>query len=321
MWKIASMPRSRPSRRHELLARVVPRLRRSRELDSPELERARLETWHATLDRGFPTSAVPFFGRRFAVVREELPIDASGRSFSSYTLTQRRHVPTRTVVYLHGGGFVGPIDPFQVRYAARLATGLGARVVVPDYPLTPEHTWRDAHGPVVDLVERLLDSPEPVAIAGDSAGGGLALAVAETVRDHGGPQPDRLLLISPWVDLTLSTPETHEVTVGDPWLFVGKMRAYAEWWAGSPDDLGRPEVSPALGELAGLPPSLMFFGTRDSLWPGGKLLVRRAEEAGWPLTYVEEPGLIHVFPILPFLPEASRAWRQTLTFMEKGSLA
>jgi acetyl esterase/lipase len=299
-----------PSRRHELLARLVPRLRRSRELDSPEAERARLERWHATLDRGFPTGAVPLFGRRYAVVREDLPA-----GFASYTLTHRRHAPTRTVVYVHGGGFVGPIDPYQVRYAARLASALGARVVMPDYPLTPEHTWRDAHGPIVDLVERLLRSGEDVAIAGDSAGGGLALAVALTLRDRGGPQPRHLLLVSPWVDLTLSTPETRDVTVGDPWLFIGKMRAYAEWWAGSPDDLGRPEVSPALGDLTGLPPTLMFFGTRDSLWPGGKLLVRRAREAGWPLTYVEEQGLIHVFPILPLLPEASRAWTQTLEFL------
>ena len=74
-----------PSRRHELLARAVPRLRKSRELDSPEAERARLETWHATLDRGFPTSAVPLFGRRYAVVREELP----PAGFPSYTLTRR----------------------------------------------------------------------------------------------------------------------------------------------------------------------------------------------------------------------------------------
>jgi epsilon-lactone hydrolase len=316
MWKIAPMP----SRRHELLARVVPKLRKSRELDSVTAERARLEKWHATLDRGFPTGAVPLFGRRYAVVREELSADSSGRGFPSYTLTRRGAAPTRTVVYLHGGGFVGPIDPYQVRYAARLASALGARVVMPDYPLTPEHTWRDAHGPVVDLVERLLaSSTEDVTIAGDSAGGGLALAVALTLRDRGGPQPGRLLLISPWVDLTISTPETHEVTRGDPWLFIGKMQAYAEWWAGSPDELGRPEVSPGLGNLAGLPPALMFFGTRDSLWPGGKLLVRRAEEAGWPLTYVEEPDLIHVFPILPFLPEASRAWQQTLTFLDAGA--
>ena len=304
-----------PSRRHELLARLVPKVRRSRELESPESERARLEKWHATLDRGFPTAAVPLFHRRYSVVREELSANSSGRGFPAYTLTRRGQSPSRTVVYLHGGGFVGPIDPYQVRYAARMASELDARVVLPDYPLTPEHTWVDAHEPIVELVTRLLDSSDDVVLAGDSAGGGLALAVALTVRDRGGRQPSRLLLIAPWVDLTISTPETHEVTKTDPWLFIGKMRAYAEWWAGSPDDLGRPEVSPALGDLADLPPALMFFGTRDSLWPGGKLLVRRAEEAGWPLTYVEEQDLIHVFPILPFLPEAGRAWRTTKEFL------
>lgn len=303
--------RRRPSRRHELLARVVPRLRKSRELDDPDAERARLERWHATLDRGFPTTVVPLFARRFAVVREELPA-----GFPSYTLTRRGTSPDRTVVYLHGGGFVGPIDPYQVRYAARLATELDARVVMPDYPLTPEHTWRDSHEPIVALVQRLLaSSPGGVVLAGDSAGGGLALAIALTLRDLGGPQPSHLLLLSPWVDLTTSTPETHEVTKADPWLFVGKMEAYAGWWAGSPDDLGRPEVSPGLGDLAGLPPALMFFGTRDSLWPGGRLLVRRAAEAGWDLTYVEEPDLLHVYPLLPLLPEARRAWRTTREFL------
>ena len=300
-----------PSRRHELLAWLVPKLRKSRELDTVAAERARLERWHAELDRGFPTPAVPLFGRRYAVTREEL---APG--FPSYTLTRRGRRPDRTVVYVHGGGFVAPIDPFHVRYAARLASALGARVVLPDYPLTPEHTWRDSHEPIVALVERLVaSSPGGVVLAGDSAGGCLALAVALTLRDRGGPQPSHLLLVSPWVDLTTSTPETEEVTKDDPWLFIGKMRAYAQWWAGSSEDLGRPEVSPALGDLAGLPPALMFFGTRDSLWPGGRLLARRAEEAGWPLTSVEEPDLIHVYPILPGLPEARRAWRTTREFL------
>ena len=101
----------------------------------------------------------------------------------------------------------------------------------------------------------------------------------------------------------------------DPWLFIGKVRAYAGWWAGRPEDLGRPEVSPALGDLAGLPPALMFCGTRDLLVPGCRLLARRATEAGWDLTYVEEPDLIHVYPILPGIPEAGRAWRRTLEFL------
>ena len=93
------------------------------------------------------------------------------------------------------------------------------------------------------------------------------------------------------------------------------MHAYAGWWAGTPDDLGRPEVSPGLGDLTGLPPALMFCGTRDLLVPGCRLLVRRAAEAGWDLTYVEEPDLIHVYPILPGIPEARRAWRRTVDFL------
>ena len=311
MWKISRMP----SRRHALLAQAVPRVRKSHDLDTREAERARLERWHTTLDRGFPTGVVPFFRRRYAVVREELPA-----GFPTYTLTRRGHPPSRTLVYVHGGGFVAPIDPFQVRYAARLASGLRARVVLPDYPLTPEHTWVDSHEPIVELVTRLLQSSEDVVLAGDSSGGGLALAVALSLRDRGGRQPSQLLLISPWVDLTISTPETFEVTRDDPWLFIGKMQAYAEWWAGSPEEVGRPEVSPGLGDLTGLPPALMFFGTRDSLAPGGRLLARRAQEAGWPLTTIEEPDLIHVYPILPFIPEAGRAWRQTLAFLDRGAL-
>ena len=74
-----------------------------------------------------------------------------------------------------------------MRYAARLASALGARVVVPDYPLTPEHTWRDSHEALVALVQRYAE--DGVALIGDSAGGGLALAVAQTGPDRGRPHP------------------------------------------------------------------------------------------------------------------------------------
>jgi acetyl esterase/lipase len=299
-----------PSRRHEVLAYVLPRVRKSRDLKDVDVERARLERWHATLDRGFPTSAVRRFDKRFRVTEERLP-----GGFPSYTLTPRGSSPDRVVVYVHGGAFVAPIDPFQVKYAARLATTLNAQVVMPDYPLTPEHSWRDSHEDIVRLVQRATETSERVVVVGDSAGGGVALAAALTVRDRGGPQPSHLLLHAPWVDLTTSTPETAVVTLEDPWLFVGKMHAYAGWWAGSEDDLGRPEVSPALGDLTGLPRALMFCGTRDTLNPGCRLLARRAVEAGWDLTYVEQPGLLHVYPLLPLIPEAKAAWRTTVEFL------
>ncbi len=298
-----------PSVRHQVLARVVPRVRKSRELDDEPSERARVERWHEGLDRSLPTGATPRFERRFSVVTETLP-----GGFPSYSIARRGTLPSRTVLYFHGGGYMAPISGWQVSYAARMADGLDARVVLPDYPLAPEHTWRDSHRALVELAERLATGDELV-IAGDSSGGGLALAVAESVRDRGGPQPHRLLLISPWVDLTTSTPETEGLDAIDPWLFIGKVRAYAGWWAGTPEDLGRPEVSPGLGDLSGLPPALMFCGTRDLLMPGCRLLARRAVEAGWDLTYVEEPGLIHVYPVLPLIPEARRAWCRTVEFL------
>jgi len=302
-----------PSRRHALLAYAVPRVRRSRDLDDVDAERARLERWHATLDRGFPTNAVRRFDKRYRVVEEQLP-----GGFASYTLTARGAAPDRVVVYVHGGGFVAPIDPFQVKYAARLATALDAQVVMPDYPLAPEHTWRDSHEDIVRVIQRATETSERVVVVGDSAGGGVALAAALTVRDRGGPQPSHLVLHAPWVDLTTSTPETEVVTLEDPWLFIGKMHAYAAWWAGSEDDLGRPEVSPALADLSGLPRTLMFSGTRDTLMPGCRLLARRAVEAGWDLTYVEQPDLLHVYPLLPFIPEAKQAWRTTLEFLREA---
>lgn len=302
-----------PSRRHQLLAWAVPRLRGSRELDSPRAERARLERRHASLDRRLPTRAVPRFAKRFSVVTEVLT--GPRGEFSSYVVTPRGVDPRRTLVYLHGGGYVAGIDPFHVRYATRLATALGARVVLPDYPLAPEHTWRDSHEQVADLAARWAADSEELVLAGDSAGGGYALAVALTLRDRGGPQPARLLLHSPWVDLTTSTPETAEVTERDPWLFLGKVTAYAGWWAGDPGDLGRPEVSPALGDLSGLPSALMFCGTRDTLWPGCRMLARRAADSDWDLTYVEAPDLIHVYPLLPLIPEARSAWQQTVGFL------
>lgn len=302
-----------PSRRHQFFAWAIPRLRASGDMESREVERARLVASHEQARGGLPTRLVRGFEKRFSVVTETLA--GPGGDFASYVVTPRGADPRRTVVHLHGGGYVNGIDPMHVRYLARLATALGARVVVPDYPLAPEHTWRDSHGPLADLVQRWASDSDEVVLSGDSAGGGYALALALTLRDRGGPQAGRLLLHSPWVDLTTSTPETAAVARQDPWLNLGKLYAYADWWAGSPDDLGRPEVSPALADLTGLPPALVFCGTHDLLVPGCRLLARRAEEAGWDLTYVERSGLIHVYPLLPGVPEAREAWQQTVEFL------
>lgn len=297
-----------PSRTHELLAHAIPRLRKARELDDEPSERARVEAWHRTLVPGLPTQAVPGLSRRWRVETRDL-------GFPSYVLEPRRSRATRTLYYVHGGGYMAPMDPFHVRYATRLARAIGARVVLPDYPLAPEHTWRDSHDALVADAAGWASGPGGIALAGDSAGGGLALAMALSMRDRGLPAATHLLLHAPWGDLTTSTPDTAAYDSVDPWLFLGKLRAYADWWAGSPEDLGRPEVSPALGDLSGLPRALMLYGTRDLLAPGCRLLRRRAAEAGWDLTAVEEQDLLHVYTLFPFVPEATRAFRQAVGFL------
>jgi monoterpene epsilon-lactone hydrolase len=300
-----------PSRTHDLLARVVPVVRRSRDLDDEPTERARVERWHQGLDGGFPHRLAPGFHRRFTLVTEELA------GFPVHVMTPRHTAPTRTVLHVPGGAFMAPLDPFHVRFLARLSRDLGARVVVPSHPLAPEHTWRDSFGPLTDLVARWADPATGgrLTLSGDSAGGGYALALAQAVRDRGGPQPAELVLLSPWADLSTSTPETADYDAVDPWLFLGKVHAYARWWAGPEDDLARTELSPALGDLTGLPRALMLCGTRDLLLPGCRLLARRGAEAGWDLTYVEQPDLLHVYPLLPLVPEARVARHQVLGFL------
>jgi monoterpene epsilon-lactone hydrolase len=297
-----------PSLLHQLFASTIPRLRGAGELADPADERARVEAWHRGLDRSVPTRMVRGFPRRFEVATATEP-------FQVHTIRPRGERPRASVLYLHGGGYVAPADPVHVRYALRLAALLDAEVVLPAYPLAPEHTWRDSHGPLVDLLGSLTARQDRVVVAGDSAGGGLALAVTQGVRDARGVLPDRLVLHAPWVDLSFGTPDTPRFDAVDPWLYLSKLELYADWWAGSADDLGRPEVSPALGDLSGLPPTLVTCGTRDLLVPGCRLLADRGAAAGWDLTYLEAPDLIHVFAILPFLPEARRAWRHTERFL------
>ena len=143
-----------------------------------------------------------------------------------FELAPRGPDPVRTVLYLHGGGFVSGLDRFHWRYAARLARGLGVRVVLPAYPLTPTHTWLDALPRLVDLFEQLaVESPQGVVVMGDSAGGGLAVGLAQLVARRSGPQPTHLVAFAPWVDLTGETPGTVEAAARRPVADAGQAAA------------------------------------------------------------------------------------------------
>ena len=303
---------------HQVIAKVLPKVRQARELDDPDLERARILRWQATLPDALPTQLVPRFDRRFS-----LEVDRSV-GWPTYVFAPRGRRVTRTIFYGHGGGYMAPIDRFHVLHAATLARRLDARIVMPQYPLAPSHTWRDSHDDLVDLAVAWAEHADcagerPLVLAGDSAGGGLVLAIAQSMRDRvrrdgSGPTAGSMVLHAPWADLTSNAPGTEEFSARDPWLFLGKIRLYAQWWAGA-DPLDSPQVSPGLADLTDLPPALMFHGTLDTLAPACRALVTRAEAAGWELTSIEERDLLHVYSIFPLVPESRRALRRILDFL------
>jgi monoterpene epsilon-lactone hydrolase len=297
-----------PSLQHAVASRLIPVLRRNLSPDDVPAMRAALIEENRTSHEGPPRD-----------VRQDHEESISNpRGFPVFTLwpAGTDAPPGRAVLYLHGGGYVHPSNAWHWRFVTRLADALGARAVLPAYPLAPEFTVEDSFEAMLEVYDEVADrSPEGVILVGDSAGGGYALALAEALRDRGGVQPQRLVLIAPWVDLTGNAPGTLEAAARDPWLSYPHLSIYAAFWAGTddPDGLADPRVSPGLGDLAGLPPTLMLCGSRDLLQPGCDALFARADLADWPLEYAVAPGLIHVYPLLP-IPEARAAFAHIVHF-------
>lgn len=201
------------------------------------------------------------------------------------------------VLYAHGGGWVHEISRQHWSLVAQMAAEARAAVTVPIYRLLPHGSARETVELAAGLVEHLSATGDEVVLAGDSAGGQIALSTALHLRDVGVPDL-RTVLVSPALDLTVTNPRIPDVAPHDPWLGVEGVRWLAQAWAGDLP-LRDPRVSPLEGDLAGLGPMLLLTGTRDILNPDAHLLAERARAAGVDVTLLEHEGGLHVFPLLP----------------------
>jgi acetyl esterase/lipase len=168
--------------------------------------------------------------------------------------------------------------------------------LVPIYPLVPKGTAAEVTAKTAALIENR--TTEPPILMGDSAGGGIALAAALTLRDRGVPQPRRLVLISPFLDATLSDPRQPALERTDPMLRrAGLAEAGRAYAAGlSLDD---PRVSPLRGDLRGVAPITLFTGTRDLLDADARVLADAADRAGVDVQLRVARGAPHVYPLMP----------------------
>lgn len=214
-----------------------------------------------------------------------------------YTITPTTGGPTAQLIYLHGGGWVHEISSHHWTLLFQLSAEARLTVTVPIWTLLPYGSATQANELVLHLHDMLTPLRQEIIIGGDSAGGQVALSAAVSLRDRG-VDDLRTLLISPALDLTLSNPRIPQVLPDDPWLGVDGVRWLADQWRGD-IPLSDPRVSPLNGDMHGMGPMVLCSGTRDILNPDAHLLVDKARAAGADVTFLEQDGALHVFPLLP----------------------
>jgi monoterpene epsilon-lactone hydrolase len=192
------------------------------------------------------------------------------------------------------------------------------RVLFPEYRLAPEHPFPAAINDVLAAWRWLRTDPDLVArsmaVAGDSAGGGLAVSLLVATRDAGEALPAATVLMSPTVDLTSSGASMTERADQDPISTPAMLRQFAsDYLAGA--DPRAPLASPLFASMSGLPPLLIQVGTADVLLSDSERLAAAAAEAGVDVTLEIGEGLPHVYQLMLGTPEAAEATEQAGTFL------
>jgi acetyl esterase/lipase len=227
----------------------------------------------------------------------------------------------KVILYVHGGGYVSGSCSDHRGFVAKFAKSCGIINLVYEYRLAPEHPFPAALDDSVKIYRSLLDmgkKPENIIITGESAGGGLTLAILLALKENKIPLPAAAVAISPWTDLTCSsesykTKRKVSVAPFNSWLvfskhYVGNNRA------------DNPLISPLFGDLSGLPPIFINSGEDDELFDEGEKFYLKAKSAEVDITFRAGEGMVHCYPLLaPMFKEATDAMEEICGFIKMHS--
>lgn len=228
--------------------------------------------------------------------------------------------PERVLLYFHGGGYKMGSAASHHELMCRLSAAAGCRVLGLDYRLLPEHRFP---APVEDALAAwrwLLQqgcSPQRIALAGDSAGGGLAAALLLRLRDDNAMLPAGAVLLSALTDFETRGASYETRAARDPIHNRALIQALARQYLGADGDASQPLASPLNGELAGLPPLLLQVGDRETGLDDSVLFARKAAAADVSVTLEVWEGMIHVFQQFPELAEAREAVARIGVFLDR----
>ena len=244
-------------------------------------------------------------------------------NFSMKMLSSKENPDLEHVILqLHGGGYMG-----SIRNAYYVFAGLynelshGMNVCCPDYRVAPENPYpaalEDAYATYKWLMTRAGYKPGNIILAGDSAGGGLCMALTMYLRDHGEPLPGGIIAMSPWTDLTASG-ESYETNFDKDPLYGGTKESliYINSYPGDHDKTD-PYISPAFGSFKDFPPMLIQVGSNEMLLSDSEIVAAKARDEGVRLRLTVYEGMFHVFQMAyTAIPESKKAWMEAGRFFE-----
>lgn len=230
-----------------------------------------------------------------------------------YTLNEG---DSRLIFYFAGGSYIDQPREVHWQFLSRLAGDTDAAVVVPIYPKLPDHDAADAYAALTEFYLDYLDGAawDELIFMGDSAGAGMALSFAMQLRDEGLPGPDKLILICPWLDVTLENPAIPEYEKKDPVLDAEQLRHLGALWAGGLDPTD-PVVSPLYGSWEDLGEITLLTTTGELLYPDILALDDALTRQGIPHDTYTARGMFHVWPLYAAydIPEAQNAYNQIVS--------
>lgn len=229
-----------------------------------------------------------------------------------YTLAPKDGAVGEThVLYYHGGGFVMQAGKPHWQFAAALAEELSCKVTVPLYPLAPVHTYEETYASLLSSYEAVAEQgPKTLVVAGDSAGGNLALAAGQLALVRGLRQPDLIVALSPLVDAAEEVPGKDAIDVYDPMISTFGTDYIMRDWA--QDAVAAHAFPPCIlhGPFEGLAPVLCIVGSREVLLPDSLELAKRIAQAGGHIDLEVRGGMWHTYPLMPETDEAKEAFRR-----------